>query len=43
MRTEAMGLFVTDVHQGDYPAPQFLVDYDTTIVEAFHAWLDRNA
>lgn len=40
MRIEAMGRFVKDVHEGDYPAPQYLVDCDAQVVEAFRDWLD---
>ncbi|MFN3577601.1 MAG: 3-methyl-2-oxobutanoate hydroxymethyltransferase [Tabrizicola sp.] len=43
MRIEAMGRFVSDVHEGDYPAPQHLVDCDPDVVSAFADWLDRNA
>jgi 3-methyl-2-oxobutanoate hydroxymethyltransferase len=40
LRIEAMHRFVTDVHEGDYPAPQHLVDCDAEVVEAFRDWLD---
>ena len=40
LRVEAMGRFVRDVHQGDYPAPQYLVDCDSEVVQAFRDWLD---
>ena len=40
MRIEAMGRFVADVHQGDYPAPQYLVDCDPQVVDQFRDWLD---
>ncbi|NHB75645.1 3-methyl-2-oxobutanoate hydroxymethyltransferase [Rhodobacter calidifons] len=43
MRIEAMGRYVADVHAGDYPAPQHLVDCDADVVSAFADWLDRNA
>ncbi|MFN3280912.1 MAG: 3-methyl-2-oxobutanoate hydroxymethyltransferase [Tabrizicola sp.] len=43
MRIEAMGRFVSDVQQGDYPAPQHLVDCDPEVVTAFADWLDRNS
>lgn len=43
MRIEAMGRFVSDVHEGDYPAPQHLVDCDPDVVSAFADWLDQNA
>jgi 3-methyl-2-oxobutanoate hydroxymethyltransferase len=41
IRVEAMGRFVQDVHDGDYPAPQYLVDCDSGVVDAFRDWLDR--
>lgn len=41
MRIAAMGRYVADVHGGDYPAPQYLVDSDPDVVEAFRDWLDR--
>ena len=41
MRIEAMSRFVRDVHQGDYPAPQYLVDSENEVVEAFRDWLDE--
>ena len=40
MRIEAMGRFVKDVHEGDYPAPQYLVDCDPEVVTQFRDWLD---
>lgn len=40
-RVEAMGRFVADVHEGDYPAPQYLVDCDPDVVAAFRDWLDQ--
>lgn len=40
LRVEAMGRFARDVHQGDYPAPQYLVDCDSDVVQAFRDWLD---
>lgn len=43
MRVEAMGRFAKDVHEGDYPAPQYLVDCDAEVVSAFADWLDQNA
>ncbi|MFN6925263.1 MAG: 3-methyl-2-oxobutanoate hydroxymethyltransferase [Tabrizicola sp.] len=43
MRIEAMGRFVRDVHEGDYPAPQYLVDCDSEVVGAFRDWLDQVA
>jgi 3-methyl-2-oxobutanoate hydroxymethyltransferase len=41
IRVEAMGRFVHDVHDGDYPAPQYLIDCDSGVVEAFRDWLDQ--
>jgi 3-methyl-2-oxobutanoate hydroxymethyltransferase len=43
MRIRAMGRFVSDVHEGDYPAPQHLVDCESEVVDAFRDWLDRTA
>jgi 3-methyl-2-oxobutanoate hydroxymethyltransferase len=43
MRIEAMSQFARDVHQTDYPAPQYLVDSDNQVVEAFRDWLDQVA
>ncbi|MBA3909504.1 MAG: 3-methyl-2-oxobutanoate hydroxymethyltransferase [Rhodobacter sp.] len=43
MRVEAMGRFVRDVHDGDYPAAQYLVDCDSAVVDAFTDWLDQEA
>lgn len=43
LRVEAMTRFADDVHQGDYPAPQYLVDCDSAVVESFRDWLDQNA
>ncbi len=42
-RVQAMGRYVEDVHSGDYPAPQHLVDCDSKVVDAFRDWLDRMA
>ena len=42
MRIDAMGRFVRDVHEGDYPAPQQLVDCDPDVVSEFADWLDKN-
>ena len=42
LRIETMGRFVRDVHQGDYPAPQHLVDCDSEVVETFRDWLDSS-
>lgn len=41
LRVEAMGRFVQDVHGGDYPAPQYLVDCDAEVVSQFRDWLDQ--
>lgn len=43
MRVAAMERYVTDVHEGEYPAPQHLVDSEPEVVEAFRDWLDRTA
>ncbi|WP_135450473.1 MULTISPECIES: 3-methyl-2-oxobutanoate hydroxymethyltransferase [Tabrizicola] len=43
MRVEALGRFARDVHDGDYPAPQHLVDCDAAVVEAFRDWLHQVA
>jgi 3-methyl-2-oxobutanoate hydroxymethyltransferase len=43
MRVAAMERYVTDVHEGDYPSPQHLVDSELEVVEAFRNWLDRSA
>lgn len=43
MRIEALGRFARDVHEGDYPAPQHLVDCEPEVVSAFADWLDQNA
>jgi 3-methyl-2-oxobutanoate hydroxymethyltransferase len=42
-RVTAMTAFATDVHSGAYPAPQYLVDSDPAVVEAFRDWLDQQA
>lgn len=42
-RIAAMRAFADDVHDGDYPAPQHLVDSDADVVAAFRDWLDRVA
>jgi 3-methyl-2-oxobutanoate hydroxymethyltransferase len=39
LRIEAMTRFARDVHDGDYPAPQYLVDCDPDVVAAFRDWL----
>jgi 3-methyl-2-oxobutanoate hydroxymethyltransferase len=41
LRIDAMGRFAKDVHEGDYPAPQYLVDCDPEVVSAFADWLDK--
>ena len=41
MRVEAMSRFARDVHEGDYPAPQYLVDSDMEVVAQFRDWLDQ--
>lgn len=38
-RIAAMRAFADDVHGGDYPAPQHLVDSDSDVVAAFRDWL----
>lgn len=43
LRVNAMSRFARDVHEGDYPAPQYLVDCDAEVVSAFADWLDQNA
>lgn len=43
LRVAAMQRFVTEVQDGDYPAPQHLVDCDAEVVSAFRSWLDRIA
>jgi 3-methyl-2-oxobutanoate hydroxymethyltransferase len=43
LRIDAMGRFARDVHDGDYPAPQYLVDCDPAVVETFRDWLDQVA
>jgi 3-methyl-2-oxobutanoate hydroxymethyltransferase len=43
MRIDAMSRFVRDVHEADYPAPQYLVDSENEVVEAFRDWLDQMA
>ena len=40
LRIDAMSRFARDVHDGDYPAPQHLVDCDPAVVEQFKDWLD---
>lgn len=43
LRISAMQRYATDVHEGNYPAPQHLVDSAPEVVEAFRDWLDRTA
>lgn len=43
MRIAAMRHFADDVHGGSYPAPQYLVDSETDVVDAFRDWLDMQA
>lgn len=40
MRIAAMAAFAQDVHSGDYPAPQYLVDSDADVVADFRSWLE---
>ena len=40
-RVAAMGEFVADVRDGNYPAPQHLVDCAPEVVAEFRDWLDR--
>ncbi len=40
LRIDAMSRFTKDVHDGDYPAPQHLVDCDPAVVSSFRDWLD---
>lgn len=39
LRVQAMTRFAKDVHEGLYPAPQYLVDSEAEVVEAFRDWL----
>ena len=39
LRVQAMARYARDVHEGDYPAPQHLVDSDPEVVAAFRDWL----
>jgi 3-methyl-2-oxobutanoate hydroxymethyltransferase len=43
LRIKAMTAYATDVHQGDYPAPQYMVDSDPAVVAEFRDWLDQQA
>ncbi|MGV8986105.1 MAG: 3-methyl-2-oxobutanoate hydroxymethyltransferase [Cypionkella sp.] len=40
LRIKAMIHFANDVHTGAYPAPQYLVDSNPDVVDAFRDWLD---
>lgn len=42
LRVQAMGRFAREVQDGDYPAPQHLIDSDPAVVQAFRDWLARN-
>lgn len=39
LRVQAMTRFAKDVHEGLYPAPQYLVDSKANVVAAFRDWL----
>jgi 3-methyl-2-oxobutanoate hydroxymethyltransferase len=39
MRVTAMSGFAADVHSGEYPAPQYMVDSQAEVVAAFRDWL----
>lgn len=39
MRIAAMGAFAAEVHGGEYPAPQYMVDSDPAVVAEFRDWL----
>jgi 3-methyl-2-oxobutanoate hydroxymethyltransferase len=43
LRVTAMGRFVAEVHEGDYPAAAHLVEADSEVVSAFRDWLDQTA
>ena len=43
LRIAAMGNFAREVHDGDYPAPQYLVNSENGVVDAFRDWLDQVA
>ena len=43
MRVAAMQSFVEDVHTGQYPAPQYLVDCEAEVAANFRDWLSTNA
>lgn len=40
LRIAAMTAFADEVHSGEYPAPQYMVDSDATVVAQFRDWLD---
>lgn len=40
LRIAAMRAFANDVHSGAYPAPQYLVDSNPDVTEAFRDWLN---
>lgn len=41
LRIEAMRAFASDVHSGEYPAPQYMVDSNPEVVASFRDWLDQ--
>lgn len=41
LRVAAMKAFADDVHSGQYPAPQYMVDSDPAVVAAFRDWLGQ--
>ena len=43
MRVTSMHQFAEDVHTGNYPAPQYLVDCQSDVVAEFRSWLSSNA
>lgn len=43
MRVAAMGSFVTEVHQGLYPAAEHLVSSQPDVLAQFRDWLDQQA
>ena len=40
LRIAAMTAYARDVHDGAYPAPQYMVDSDAEVVAAFRDWLE---
>lgn len=42
-RVAAMTEYAKDVHSGNYPAPQYLVDCQSDVVESFRDWLSTNS